>query len=418
MAQIGIREYDAKKMLAKWLSKYSNWNINCSNCLALKTPENTFEQILKDNKWLKDFKLVVKPDQLFGKRWKHGLIWLNLDYNWVKEWIKQKSKSEVKIWNLKWQLTEFIIEPLIVHDEEYYLSIQSNRDWETIYFSTEWWVDIEENWEKVLSIPIWTLDNIDDMKLDFKIWKNKNKQIIEDFIKAVYKMYIDYNFSFLEINPFTIKDDDIIALDVVWKLDNTWSFESSNLWWNIDFPVSFGKSFSKEEQFIQKLDEKSGSSLKLTVLNPKWKIWTMVAWWWASVIYADTISDLWFWKEMANYWEYSWNPSTEETKQYASTILDLMTRWKSSSKSLIIWGGIANFTDVAKTFTWIIQALNEYKDKIKKNNIKIYVRRWWPNYKEWLKNIKKAWNDLWIFIDVYGPETHMTEIVKLAINSL
>lgn len=53
------------------------------------------------------------------------------------------------------------------------------------------------------------------------------------------------------------------------------------------------------------MDSKTGASLKLTVLNPKGRVWTMVAGGGASVIYADTISDLGASDELANYGEYS-----------------------------------------------------------------------------------------------------------------
>lgn len=72
----------------------------------------------------------------------------------------------------------------------------------------------------------------------------------------------------------------------------------------------------------------------------------------ASVVYADTISDLGFGGELANYGEYSGAPSLQETYDYARTIFSLMCRHKDKEgKVLIIGGGIANFTDVAATFT-------------------------------------------------------------------
>ena len=40
-----------------------------------------------------------------------------------------------------------------------------------------------------------------------------------------------------------------------------------------------------QEAYIAELDAKSGASLKLTVLNPLGRIWTMVAGGGASVIY-------------------------------------------------------------------------------------------------------------------------------------
>lgn len=64
-------------------------------------------------------------------------------------------------------------------------------------------------------------------------------------------------------------------------------------------------SFFPEEAYIADLDAKSGASLKLTILNKKGRIWTMVAGGGASVIYSDTICDLGGASELANYGEYS-----------------------------------------------------------------------------------------------------------------
>ena len=43
--------------------------------------------------------------------------------------------------------------------------------------------------------------------------------------------------------------------------------------------------FILQEDYIAELDAKSGASLKLTVLNRKGRIWTMVAGGGASVVY-------------------------------------------------------------------------------------------------------------------------------------
>ena len=59
-----------------------------------------------------------------------------------------------------------------------------------------------------------------------------------------------------------------------------------------------------EEDYIRQLDAKTGASLKLTVLNARGRVWTMVAGGGASVIFADTIVDLGFGHELANYGEY------------------------------------------------------------------------------------------------------------------
>ena len=97
-----------------------------------------------------------------------------------------------------------------------------------------------------------------------------------------------------------------------------------------------------------------------------------------------------------------------------------MTREKDAQgreKILIIGGAIANFTDVAKTFTGIIQAFEEYQDKMKEIGIKIYVRRGGPNYEKGLKDIKEAADNMGLYIEVYGPETHVTDIVRMALEA-
>lgn len=417
MSQAAIREYNAKTIIKQSIKNLGDQSIQCDNRSALVTPDSSYESLAKKNSWLKIEKLVVKPDQLFGKRGKHGLVGLNLNYQEVQKWISEKTSKEVEIGKSKGELTHFIIEPFIPHDDEYYVAIKSEPKEDIIYFSSQGGVDIEEGWDqKVQEIKIGVLENIEDVDIESAIGNIDHKNIIVNFIKTLYKVYVKNNFTYLEINPFAIKNGSIILLDVVARLDDTASFESADDWGDIEFPVPFGRSFSEAEKYIKKLDSKTGASLKLTILNPKGKIWTMVAGGGASVIYADTISDLGKGQEMANYGEYSGNPNTEETYEYAKTLIELMTQ--GSGKALIVGGGIANFTDVAKTFTGIIQALREYKEKLVKNKIKIYVRRGGPNYEQGLKMIDEVGKEIGVPIAVYGPETHMTEVVKLAINSL
>jgi len=162
---------------------------------------------------------------------------------------------------------------------------------------------------------------------------------------------------------------------------------------------------SPEEKAIAEADAKSGASLKLTILNPMGRIWTMVAGGGASVVYADTIADLaGDVSELANYGEYSGGPTTGETKFYADTLFDLMTRHKDPKGR------------DAKTFTGIIQSFEEYADKLKEHNTHIYVRRGGPNYEKGLKDIKEAADRLGLNIEVYGPETHVTDIVRMALK--
>lgn len=68
--------------------------------------------------------------------------------------------------------------------------------------------------------------------------------------------------------------------------------------------------------------------------------------------FSDTVCDLGGAAELANYGEYSGDPSETQTYEYAKTILGVMTEGppRPDGKVLIIGGSIANFTNVAMTF--------------------------------------------------------------------
>ena len=106
------------------------------------------------------------------------------------------------------------------------------------------------------------------------------------------------------------------------------------------------------------------------------------------------------------------------TYEYAHTIIKLMLKHPHpDGKVLLIGGGIANFTDVADTFKGVIQALTEKAEQLKAANTKIYVRRGGPNYQTGLKLIRECGEKLGLDMQVFGPESHITEIVSLALKN-
>jgi ATP-citrate lyase beta-subunit len=362
---------------------------------------------------------VVKPDQLFGKRGKSGLVLLDCSWKEAAKFIKDNMGKTAEVGKINGTLTHFLVEPFIPHKKEYYVAMKMEEDGDIIYFSTKGGVDIEEVWDTVVELKIPVLDGGEpDLTKFIADLSKAEKPLVEPFLQGMHRFFAKHDVTYLEINPFTIVDKRIRVLDMVARIDDTAVFKNTDVWGGIEFPTPFGREPKNEEAYIKSLDEKTGASLKLTVLNPKGRVWTMVAGGGASVVYADTIVDYGFGSELSNYGEYSGNPSTEETYLYAKTILSLMTREKDPSgkdKILLIGGGIANFTDVAKTFTGIIQALREYAEKLKEVGVRIYVRRGGPNYKAGLDNMRDVGKDIGVSIKVFGPEVHMTSIIPMAL---
>ena len=423
MAQKGIREYDAKRMLAAAVDTLSDGALKFEDRLVLVTPDTKLEALAGEHPWLADTPLVCKPDQLFGKRGKNNLLYVNKHLDEVVAWIRERMNRTVTIQQTTGEttgtLTHFLIEPFVPHQEEYYLAFTTGNDKDTIHFSTKGGVDIEEVWESVTTIDVPILTDPAALRVADSLPDLPEKAKVARFIETLYQVFAEYHFTYLEFNPVTFAKGALVPLDTVAKMDDTAAFQCAEVWGKLEFPKAFGSTATKEEAYIAALDEKTGASLKLTVLNPNGRVWPMVAGGGASVIYADTVVDLGFAEELACYGEYSGNPSTEMTYEYAKTLLDLMTRRpdpQGRPKFLLIGGGIANFTDVAKTFTGIIQALKGYKDKLQQNKVKIYVRRGGPNFKEGLENMRRVGEEIGVPVEVYGPETHMTRIVSMALS--
>lgn len=405
-----------------------------------------FADAQKQHPWLLTTKLVVKPDQLIKRRGKNGLLGIKLDWDGVKQWVLERALKSFKLEKTEGILHTFLVEPFCAHeqDEEFYIAINSTREGDNILFTHEGGVDVGDVDSKARKIvvpinaPNGVIPNEAILSLVADVTDARKKGALVDFIQRLYWVYTELQFTYLEINPLVltnnVKSDpsliQVYALDLAAKLDQTADFECGKLWStalstaypnnaypSISFPAQFGRSLTKEEAYIADLDAKTGASLKLTVLNPKGRIWTLVAGGGASVVYADAISALGYADELANYGEYSGAPSESQTYAYSKTVFDLLTRYESDQeKFLFIGGAIANFTNVADTFKGIILALKEFKDAFIKHKVKIFVRRAGPNYQEGLRLMKVASEELGLDIKVFGPEMHVSGIVPLALK--
>ncbi|SPJ78409.1 probable ATP citrate lyase subunit 2 [Fusarium torulosum] len=404
-----------------------------------------------------DAKFVAKPDQLIKRRGKSGLLALNKTWAEAKAWVAERAGTEQQVEHTAGVLRQFLVEPFVPHpqDTEYYININSVRDGDWILFTHEGGVDVgdvDAKAEKLL-IPVDLAEYPSNEEIAATLLKKVPEgvhNVLVDFITRLYAVYVDCQFTYLEINPLVVipNEDKTSAavhfLDLAAKLDQTADFECGSKWaiarspaalglTNIapgadgkisidagppmEFPAPFGRELTKEEAYIADLDAKTGASLKLTVLNAKGRIWTLVAGGGASVVYADAIASAGFADELANYGEYSGAPTESQTYHYARTVLDLLLRapQNKDGKVLFIGGGIANFTNVASTFKGVIRALRDFAPKLVEHNVSIWVRRAGPNYQEGLKNMKAATQELGLNAKIFGPEMHVSGIVPLAL---
>ncbi|XP_011023850.1 PREDICTED: ATP-citrate synthase alpha chain protein 2-like isoform X2 [Populus euphratica] len=387
MARKKIREYDSKRLLKEHLKRLSGIDLLIRS--AQVTQGTDFTELTNQEPWISSTKLVVKPDMLFGKRGKSGLVALNLDLAQVADFVKARLGVEVEMGGCKAPITTFIVEPFVPHDQEFYFSIVSERLGCTISFSECGGIEIEENWDKVKTIFLptekpMTLEACAPLIATLPL---EIRGKIGDFIIGVFSVFQDLDFSFLEMNPFTLVNGEPYPLDMRGELDDTAAFKNFKKWGNIEFPLPFGRVLSSTESFIHSLDEKVG--------------------------------DLGYASELGNYAEYSGAPNEEEVLQYARVVIDCATADPDGRKrALLIGGGIANFTDVAATFNGIIRALREKESKLKAARMHLYVRRGGPNYQTGLAKMRALGEELGVPLEVYGPEATMTSICKQAIDCI
>lgn len=387
-----ISEFRAKQMVADALrAQYIGWSIVSD--VSLK---NTLTEL--DAKSL----YVVKVDQAVKGRFKKGLVLLDVK--------KSGLKKAVESLRLR-GYDSFIVEPQVEHDQsaERYLAMTLNRNGVTIAWSSKGGVDIESNQESITSKHI-------DGKVDWlslaKVTKLTAKQL-----QALYKMFQENHISFLEINPYLSEKGSVKILDCAMEVDDAGAY-FTHVWTESDIRSPKSGNQYEEESIVARLNAKSPASFNLSVLNPDGSVFLLLSGGGASVVVADEVYNQGYGKLLANYGEYSGNPNQQETEQYTSALLSLLLASNAKKKVLFIGGAVANFTDIANTFTGVIAALDAVADELRNQGVKVFVRRGGPRQEIGLAKIEAALDKYGILGSVHTPETPLTEVVGLALKEI
>lgn len=394
MGRKRITEVAAKRILYASLGKkYSGVSFN--------TEKDRLEAVLDTLNQHKTY--AVKVDQGIKGRFKKGLIALDKSISEIQGVVLALSKKGY---------SQFIIEPYFVHESssERYLALERVRDGIKALYATHGGIDIESHTEEVKEILISDSSELGLVTKNFSLPQNVLQKLVEVFNAS----YI----SFLEINPLVVMDNEVFFLDVAAEVDSAGEFFADKYWSKNDYADVSGLSDSQEEKDVKELASQSQASFKFEEINKDGSIFVLLSGGGASVVVADEVYNLGFHKELANYGEYSGNPNTEETYLYTKAVLSFLLKSKSKKKVLIIGGGVANFTDIRLTFKGVIQALSEKAQELRKDKVKIFVRRGGPHQKEGLLHMSEFLKKENLYGDIKGPEMVLTDIVHLAIKSI
>ncbi|MCA9325287.1 hypothetical protein KDA23_04465 [Candidatus Saccharibacteria bacterium] len=370
MARVKLSEFRAKSLLVK---NYDG--------ISIVTPSDV--TTLKKNE-----KYIIKVDQGVKKRGKQGLVRLDVDRESATTAINELSKRGY---------ARFLAEPMVPHDnsEERYLSLERVRDgWQFLY-SSRGGVDIESHPDAVKKYS-----GLSDVPLPHA------------FLEHLVSVMDEEGFSFLEINPLVVKGQQCLLLDAAVLADS--AYMSSAQWGEDD--IADNKQKTEAEQIVEELNDGSPASFSFRVLNPEGSIWLLLSGGGASITIADEAANRGKAELVGNYGEYSGGPTAEETQLYTEAAIKQMLHSGAKKKALVIAGGVANFTDVKKTFSGVIAALQKNVKALQNSKIKVFVRRGGPNEKEGLAMMEQFLQQHDLFGSVHGSDAVLTTVVDEALE--
>lgn len=378
MARVKVSEHSLYQLLGKY-------TLPTSNSYQASASTTTHDLI----KHFGDINLAVKVDQGIKKRGFQGLVKVDIPASLVISTIQEWSGSG-------WQ--SFVVVPFLPHDQasEHYLSLELTRSGWRLIWGEQGGVEVEQAWDQ-------TKTGIVGKDLPHL------PASVHSIISPLVHCMQESNLVFLECNPLVIIADVLHPLDLAGLVDDTHK---------TSLQLVSDKDVSELELQVAKLDAATPASLKCRLINPNGSIWMLLSGGGASLVIADEVADQGMGSELGNYGEYSGSPTTEDAEQYAGYILDAMLASQAPHKALIIAGGVANFTDVKKTFLGIINALTSRKQQIHAQGIKVFVRRGGPNEVAGLSLMRSYLQESKLLGSVYGHDVVLTQVVQDVISFL
>lgn len=372
MARVKLSEFRAKKLLVPDYDGVS---------LKLDTLKEDLARLDSKTSY------VIKVDQGIKKRGKQGLIRLDV--------AKPKAKQAVK------ELAErgfyrFIAEPMLAHkdNEERYVSFERTRRGIVVHYSEHGGVDIEDNQATVQE------------------YDTTNAPLPDAFVEHVIKVMNQEHLSFVEINPLIVRAEESILLDAAVLADSAGQYQAS---WSEDDVVE-AKEPTGSEAAVAEMNDNSPAAFSFRVLNPNGAIWLLLSGGGASITIADEAANRGRADAIGNYGEYSGGPTEEETYLYTKELLRQAFISQAPKKAIVIAGGVANFTDVKKTFGGVVRALKDQVNELSMHHIKVFVRRGGPNEAEGLALMRDFLETNGLLGSVHGSDVVLTDVINEALE--
>ena len=325
--------------------------------------------------------VVLKAQVLSGKRGKNNGVLFCSSADEAKVAAEKIFAS-----NIRGQyVTAVLMEEKLNISEEHYLSItyDTNKKQPVLIYSKSGGMDIEDVPEE--KIEKYFL-NIREEKINLDI----------PFAQELWNCFLQSDTRVVEINPLVkTADGKWIAADAKIAIDDDAFFRHKD--WSFEPRTMLGRLPTERESTVGKIDEGEnyyrGTAGKYIEMDGD--IAVLFSGGGASIANMDALIQVGL--KPANYTEYSGNPPREKVAQLAKIVLS-----KPGLRGLWIAGGVANFTDIAATFSGIIDALDEVKP-----TYPIVIRRAGPNEVEGKRLMEECAKRNNLNLKIFGKEVAM-----------
>jgi ATP-citrate lyase beta-subunit len=396
----------AKVLEGPAMGLLKKWGIPIPNYVVI-TQVDQLRSLAQANEWLRTSKLVAKAHEAIGGRMKLGLVKVGLDLDGAV-----KASEEIlgrQVGSL--HMSQVIVSEMIPHEKEFYAAVKSTREGADVLLAGVGGIEIESQWDKVkrLEVAVGETPDIKDLEklardAGFKSGIASN---VARFLEKLYQCFDQEDGQYMEINPLCRRSgsEDLVALDAVVLVDADARFRHPD--WNFSFAAEFGRPYTEREKTILEIDSRIKGSVKFVEI-PGGDTALLPAGGGASVFYTDAVVALG--GKPANYAEYSGDPADWAVEALTEQVCSL-----TGIKRILVGGAIANFTNVAKTFSGIIAGFRKAKADGKLDGVEIWVRRGGPNEKEGLA-MMKALEKEGFNVHVYDRNTPLTDIVDYSLK--
>ncbi|XP_071498562.1 ATP-citrate synthase-like [Diadema antillarum] len=420
MSSKTVTEVYGKRLLSKELSLHVG-ELRCA-CVSAQTD---WDSLIQDHPWLCNEALVIKPDQGLKRRGKLGLLKLNTHLDSARKWMAHKMDEEILVDGVSGRLRQFIIEPFVKHDavDEYFLSIYSEMDHDVVLFHHDGGIDVGNVDEKALKLDVGLNEEINEITVQKALLQKvpaKKSSKLASFIVDLVKLYQEMHFVLLEINPLVVLDQ-IYPLDLAAMLDTKATPMCRERWGQVEFPLPFCRLPTKEERYISKLEVSTPASIKLTLLNKKARIWSIISGGGISLLFGDTARHLGCAEEIGCYAQFSGPVNADQMYGFTKTVIDLMLEEPHPDGKVLISGSqaidvttlLANRTGPGEG---LMRALLENRQRLIENKVSLYIRTTVGLVGAFNERLPSSLQDLGFPVHVIGGEVPISDVINYALR--